>query len=162
MIDEETKTFNIELGINYRNKQRDFNSQFIGVSENSRNAVNPPSIYNLGAVFTQQNFDNGLLDLNVLLPDFYSGKLDSKAAYANFNIGLEKWNFNAGLRYQADDIEVNYDVGNLNPREGQANKSYSNMYPSTSVKYDLNDKNAFRFAVSSTITLPEFKEISPF
>lgn len=162
VIDEETKTFNVELGVNYRNKQRDFNSQFIGVSENTRNSVTPPSIDNLGAIFIEQNFDNELLDLNTLLPDFYSGELDSKAAYANFNIGLGKWNFNTGLRYQLDDIDVNYDVGNINPRQGQANKSYNNVYPSTNIKYDLNDEHAFRLAVSSTITLPEFKEISPF
>lgn len=162
VIEEENKSFNIQLGINYRNKKRDFSSQFIGVSETSRNAINPTSIDDLGAIFIQQNFDNGLLDLNVLLPDFYSGKLDSKAAYVDFSVGLNKWNFNAGLRYQSDDIDVNYDVGNINPREGSANKSYNNMYPSANIKYSINEENALRLAVSNTITLPEFKEISPF
>ena len=162
VIEEDEKNFNIAVGVNYRNKQRDFNSQFIGVSETSRNAINPPSIDNLEAIFTPQNFDNDLLDLNVLRPDFYSGELDSKAAYTDFNVRLGKWNFNTGFRYQSDDISVIYDVGNISPREGQIDKSYSNFYPSTNIKFDLNEEHAFRLSVSRTITLPEFKEISPF
>lgn len=162
VIEEESKSFTIQLGINYRSKKRDFGSQFIGVSETSRNAINPTSIDDLGAIFRQQNFDNGLLDLHVLLPDLYVGKLDSKAAYVDFIVGLDKWNFNAGLRYQSDDIDVNYNVGNINPREGSASKSYSNIYPSANVKYSVDEENALRLGVSSTITLPEFKEISPF
>lgn len=160
--DENGKAFKVELGINYRNKQRDFSSEFIGVRETSRNAINPPSIDDLGSIFRQSNFDAGLLRINVLQPDFYSGELDSKAAFVDLNLGLQKWNFNLGLRYQADDIAVNYDVGNINPRIGETSKSYDNIYPSLNVKYDINEKNALRLAVSRTITLPEFKEISPF
>ncbi len=162
LIEEDDKTLKLEFGLNYRNKSRDFNSQFIGVREVSRNAINPPSIDNLGSIFQQSNFDNGLLRLNVLIPDFYSGELDSKAAFVDFNWGEKKWNINGGLRYQADDIDVNYDVGNINPRIGAANKSYNNLYPTANIKYDVNEKNAVRFAFSRTITLPEFKEISPF
>ncbi len=162
LIEEDDKILKLEFGLNYRNKSRDFNSQFIGVREVSRNAINPPSIDNLGSIFQQSNFDNGLLRLNVLIPDFYSGELDSKAAFVDFNWGEKKWNINGGLRYQADDIDVNYDVGNINPRIGAANKSYNNLYPTANIKYDVNEKNAVRFAFSRTITLPEFKEISPF
>ncbi len=162
LIEEEDKSVKVEVGVNYRNKTRDFNSQFIGVRETARNAINPPSIDNLGSIFRQSNFDAGLLRLNVLIPDFYEGELDSKAAFVDFNWGQKKWNINGGLRYQADDIDVSYDVGNINPREGSANKSYNNLYPTANIKYDVNEKNAVRFAFSRTITLPEFKEISPF
>ena len=162
VIDEETRRFRIELGTNYRNKERDFVSQFVGVEEQSVNTINPPSIDNLGAVFQQSNFDAGLLELNVLRPDLYNGKLESKAAFAEFNVGLEKWNFNAGLRFQQDQIDVSYDVGNIQGRVGEVNKEYNNLYPSANIKYDINEKHALRLAVSRTITLPEFKEISPF
>ena len=162
VIDKENTAFNIKFGVNYRNKKRDFFSQFIGVTETSRNAINPTSIDNLGAVFIQSNFNNGLLDLEVLLPDSYGGTLDSQSAFVDFNVALTKWNFNAGLRYQADDIDVTYDVGNINPRQGQVNKTYENLYPSANIKYTLSDESALRLAVSSTITLPEFKEIAPF
>ncbi len=162
LIDEEEKSFKVELGINYRNKERDFFSQFIGVEERATDVINPPSIDNLGSIFQQGNFDNGLLEFNILQPDLYNGKLISQAAFADFNVGLGKWNFNAGLRYQKDEINVGFDVGNFPGRIGESVKEYNNLYPSLNVKYDINEKNGLRLAVSRTITLPEFKEISPF
>ncbi|MGB5553046.1 MAG: TonB-dependent receptor [Flavobacteriaceae bacterium] len=162
IIDEEEKTFKVELGINYRNKKRDFSSQFVGVEERTTNAINPTSIDNLGGIFQQGNFDNGLLELNILQTDLYKGTLQSQAAFTDFNLGFGKWNFNAGLRYQKDEIKVGFDVGNFTGRIGETIKNYENLYPSLNVKYDLNEKHGFRFAVSRTITLPEFKEVSPF
>ncbi|MBD0779333.1 TonB-dependent receptor [Maribacter sp. ANRC-HE7] len=167
--DDNEKTFKVELGVSYRNKKRDFSSEFVGVEETSTNAVNPSSIDNIGSIFQQSNFDNGLLELNLLgsnandeRKDIYTGELDSKAAFADFNVGLEKWNFNAGLRFQKDGIKVKYDIGNLFPREGESFQEYNNLYPSLNIKYALNELHALRLAVSKTLTLPEFKEVSPF
>ena len=169
LINKENKSFKIELGLFYRNKTRDFSSEFVGAEETSLNAVNPTSIDNIGAVIQQGAFDAGLLEINLLgtnrngeNKDIYTGDLNSSAAFTDFNIGINKWNFNVGLRYQKDEIKVNYDIGNRNPRTGNTNKDYNNVYPSLNVKYSLNDKNALRLAVSRTITLPEFKEIAPF
>src|SRR5690606_33835289 len=67
-----------------------------------------------------------------------------------------------GLRFQRDEILVNYDIGNLFPRTGAADLNYSNLYPSFNAKYAINELHAFRLAVSRTITLPEFKEVAPF
>ncbi len=156
------RIFKVELGLNYRNKQRDFKSLFVGVEESSTNDINPPSIDNIGSIIRNENFFSGQLELNELLADLYNGKLESKAAFADFNIGLDKWNFNAGLRYQNDDISVNYDVGNIPGRKGESIKQYNNLYPSLNIKYDLSEKSALRLALSKTITLPEFKEVSPF
>ncbi|TDT41821.1 TonB-dependent receptor [Maribacter spongiicola] len=169
IIDEETKNFKLNFGVSYRNKERDFSSEFVGVEEVNTNAVNPTSIDDLGAIFRQSYFDAGLLEINLLgsnangeRKDIYLGTLDSKAAFFSFNVGLEKWNFDAGLRFQRDEIEVAYDIGNLSPRTGESNQDYSNFYPSLNIKYTINELHALRLAVSRTITLPEFKEIAPF
>ncbi len=162
LIDEENKSFRIDLGVNYRNKERDFVSQFIGVEETSTNAINPSSIDDLGAIFQVSNFQNGLLQLNVLQPDRYNGSLESKAFFTDFNLNKNQWNVNVGMRFQQDDIDVTYDVGNIPGRIGAATKDYSNLYPSLNVKYDINEQHAVRLAMSRTITLPEFKEIAPF
>lgn len=162
ILDEENKSFNITLGLNYRNKERDFVSQFVGVEERTVNSINPPSIDNLGSIFQQSNFDTGLLQLNILRPDSYKGTLESQAAFTDFNVGLDRWNFNVGLRYQKDMIDVGYDVGNIPGRVGESSKEYNNVYPSLNVKYDINEQHGLRLAVSRTITLPEFKEIAPF
>lgn len=168
-IDEEEKTLKLEIGASHRTKERDFSSQFVGVEETSTNAVNPPSIDNLGSIFRQSYFDAGLLEINLLgsnangeRKDIYLGNLQSTASYFNLNYGIKKWNFDLGIRYQIDDINVDYDIGNLNPRTGTSQQDYSKFYPSLNIKYSLNDLHALRFAFSQTITLPEFKEIAPF
>ena len=169
IIDEDEKSFKIELGVSYRNKQREFSSEFVGVEETSTNAINPSSIDNIGSIFQQSNFDSGVLELNLLgsnandeRKDIYTGELDSKAAFTDFNVGLNKWNINAGLRFQKDEITVNYDIGNLFPRTGESVQEYNNLYPSLNIKYSLNDFHALRLSMSRTLTLPEFKEVSPF
>lgn len=161
-IDTEDRTLNLNIGGNYRNKKRDFLSQFFGVEAGSANAVNPPSIDNLSSVFTQDNFDNGLLELNVLPKDSYEGELKSYGGYADVNIGFGKFDVNFGLRYEYDEINVDFNVGNYPGRTGNSNKTYSEVYPSFNMKYNFNEKHGIRFATSRTITLPEFKEMAPF
>jgi outer membrane receptor protein involved in Fe transport len=168
--DSEESRFTLDYGISFRDKTRNFSSEFIGVEiANNSNPIYPTSIDDLGAIFTKENFDNGTLQLNILgenelgeNKDIYTGKLSSQAAYHNLNIGDEVWNVNIGTRFQRDEISVNYDIGNLFPRTGVSKQKYDKIYPSINIRRSLNDKSAFRAAFSKTITLPEFKEISPF
>ena len=161
-IDEEEKLFNVNIGANFRNKKRDFNSQFYGLEERRTNTLNPTSIDDLSSYLTQENVDSGLLSENVLKEDLYDGTLQSISGFANFNVGLKNFNVNVGLRYEHDDIDVNFDVGNYPGRVGSSEKTYSNLYPSLNMKYNFNEQHGIRFATSRTITLPEFKEIAPF
>lgn len=160
--EEENTNMSVTVGGNYRFKERDFVSQFYGVEEAFTNLINPPSIDDLGSIFTASNFTNGILNFNYLAPDRYQADLTSYAGFAVFNLGLNKWNFNVGLRYQNDEIGVSYDVGNIPGRIGENQMNYDNVYPSLNVKYSFNENSALRFATSRTITLPEFKEIAPF
>ncbi|QLE01543.1 TonB-dependent receptor [Galbibacter sp. BG1] len=160
VIDDENKSFRVNLGGNVRYKTRDFNSQFFGVTETSLNAVNPDSVDDLDDVFTDENFQNGRLRFQSLPEDLYEGTLGVYAGYANFNVALEKFNFNVGLRYEKDNIDVDYMVNNF--PNGATSKEYSNIYPSLNFKYNFNEQHGLRFAASRTITLPEFKEIAPF
>ncbi|WP_026837301.1 TonB-dependent receptor [Gillisia sp. JM1] len=162
LIDSEEKSLRLSFGANYRNKERDFGSQFLGLEESTINTLNPTSINNLSRVFTPENLQNGLLTLNILAPDRYLATLESTAGFVSANYNLNKFNFNLGLRYQKDDLNVKYDVGNIPGRFGVSDKSYNNFYPSINLKYAANERNNFRVAASKTITLPEFKEIAPF
>lgn len=162
IIDEEENRFHINIGGTYRNKTRDFESQFFGAEEAVTNAINPESIDEISEIFTQQNFDNGLLKRNTLAPDFYNGELQSMAGYTNLTGVTGKLTVQAGLRFQKDNIDVNWDVNNYAGRKGSANKEYNRVFPSFNIKYALNEKHSFRFANSYTTTLPEFKEIAPF
>lgn len=162
IIDEDETRFHINIGSTYRNKTRDFASQFFGVEETLTNAINPESIDQISEIFTQQNFNNGLLKRNTLSPDFYNGELQSLAGYTNVSGVIGKLTVQAGLRFQKDNIDVNWDVNNYAGRKGSASKDYSRVFPSFNIKYTLNEKHSLRFANSYTTTLPEFKEIAPF
>lgn len=152
----------IDVGANFRYKERDFFSQFNGIQETNLNNVNPPSLDNLSAVFTPENLESGLLTLVTQQPDTYFGELQSAGGYAIFNYKIDKWNFNFGSRFESNLIDVNWDVNNFSGRVGSAKKEYDNFLPSLNVKYELNENNNLRLSGSKTITLPEFKEISPF
>ncbi|SHG50496.1 TonB-dependent receptor [Flagellimonas flava] len=167
------KKFDIELGVFYRNKERDFSSEFVGVTESNsvdRFSTRTNSLDNLNGILNTQNFANGSLQVvrlssnaNGETKDIYTGEYTSQAAYANFNVQLDKLGVNAGLRFQKDEIFVSYDVGGSGTRiVGDTEQDYSKVYPSLNLKYAINDKHALRFAASRTITLPEFKEIAPF
>src|SRR5690606_32393876 len=162
IVDEEENLFHINIGGTYRNKTRDFGSQFFGVEETITNAINPTSIDGISEIFTQQNFNNGLLKRNLLSPDFYTGEMQSVSGYTNVTGVTGKISIQAGLRFQRDNIDVNWDVNNFPGRKGSANKDYRRVFPSFNVKYALNEKHSIRFANSYTTTLPEFKEIAPF
>lgn len=162
VYDSETDIFHINFGANYRNKTRDFGSQFVGVEETFTNALNPTSIDDITGIFTQTNFDNNLLDFNTLRPDLYEGKLQSIAGFVDFIGKLGALSVQTGLRIQKDDIDVNFDVGNFPGRLGETTKDYNRLYPSINLKYAINEKHSVRLANSITRTLPEFKEIAPF
>ena len=162
IIDEDSKNLSFSFGGNYRNKERNFGSQFLGLEESTLNMLNPTSIDNISSAFTLENLQNGSLLINRLDPDRYLATLESTAGFLTANYGINKININVGVRYQKDDLNIKYDVGNIPGRRGESDKSYNNFYPSINLKYAANERNNFRVAASKTITLPEFKEIAPF
>ncbi len=162
IFENETSALNFIVGGNYRNKQRDFASRFFGVRESGSNVIAPTSLNQISAVFTPENFDAGLFQINDLEEDSYNATLKSAAGFAVINYRVDKFNFNIGARYQDALLSVDYNIGNIPGRLGVSEKSYNNIYPSFNVRYSLNEKNNLRLAASKTITLPEFKEIAPF
>ena len=157
--EDENYPFKLNFGANFRQKDRVFSSQFIGVRARD---FQVPSVDQFSETFTEDNFDNGLV-LREAEQDRYDADLNIMAGYANldFHFG-EKISGNAGARFERDEINVLWDVANYVGRIGSVKKEYTGVYPSLNLKYELNDKHAVRFASSLTQTLPEFKELSPF
>lgn len=163
----EDKPYTLNYGFNYRKKERSFKSQFVGVfAKGEKFRAN--SIDDLTDTFTNNGFNNGL-ELKVAEPDRFIADLQIIAAYVNFDFDFNNnISGNLGLRYEWDEMTALWDVTNYidretgTPRIGQLTKSYSSLYPSVNLKYEINEKHFLRFASSVTQTLPEFKEISPF
>ncbi|WP_299434012.1 TonB-dependent receptor [uncultured Maribacter sp.] len=151
--------FKLNIGVNFRQKDRVFSSLFAGVRARD---FQVPTVDQFSETFTADNFDNGLV-LREREADRYDADLNVIAGYANldFHFG-EKLSGNAGVRFERDEINVLWDVANFVGRVGSIKKEYTEIYPSLNLKYALNEKNAIRFASSLTQTLPEFKELAPF
>ena len=163
IISKDEKQLDLSFGGSYRFKERDLISRFLGLEESTTGILTPPSIDEIDRVFSMQNYNTGILEINnSLKSDRYRANLESVAGFARVNYGFQKWNFDAGVRYQQDQLDVVYNVGNIPGRTGSENKSYNNLYPALNIRYSLNDQNNLRLAASKTLTLPEFKEIAPF
>lgn len=157
------KKLEINFGGTYRYKERDFISRFLGLEEFSNRSLTPSSIDNITEVFTEENLNNGSLEINnTLQPDRYKGNLESAAGFASVNFALNNLNINAGVRYQMDELDLVYNVGNIPGRTGTSNLSNDNFYPAVNLRYALNNRSNLRLAASKTLTLPEFKEVAPF
>jgi len=153
------KFFKLNIGVNFRKKERTFNSLFIGVRAKG---FQVSSIDDLSAAFVQSNFDNGSISLRTRQSDTYDATLNVFATYSSLDFRFRDFSGNVGFRYESDEINAAWDVGNYVGREGTIKNNYSNILPSVNLKYQLSEINFLRFAASKTITIPEFKELSPF
>lgn len=155
---EDNLPFKLNFGTNFRHKERTFNSLFVGVDAEG---FQVPSVDEFSSTFTPSAFNNGLRLVTRAL-DRYNGTFDAVAGFVDFDFQLNKLSGNLGIRYEKDEISVEWDVANFQGRTGSLNRNYSNVNPSVNLKYELNERNFLRFASSISQTLPEFKEFSPF
>ena len=153
------KDIYINSGLNFRNKIRDFEADFVGVD--LRGITAEPNVDNISSIFAGSSFSDDLI--KTIPPDMYDAGLNAYAAFTSVGFDLGKLEGNAGLRYEIDLINVKWKINNDDPlRKPRIERTYSELYPSFNLKYELNDKHYLRFSGSNTITLPEFKEIAPF
>lgn len=157
--EEGLKPFKLNFGANFRTKERKFNSLFIGVRAKG---FQVPDIDSFSDTFTPNNFFNGL-SLKEREPDVYFADLNIYSGFASLDFKANnKLSGNFGLRYEVDNIDVEWSVANYVGRYGTTSKSYNNLFPSLNLKYEINETQFLRLAGSLTQTLPEFKEIAPF
>lgn len=155
--DEDSKSYKLNFGINYRNRKRTLESQFIGLKARG---LKVESIDNLTEVFTPAQFPNSSFKT---LYGAYMGELDIVAPFLAFEFNINKLSASIGGRYENINLDLPYwDVPNYVGRVGSLFSSYENFSPALNLKYEINDRVNLRLSASKTITLPEFKEIAPF
>ncbi len=170
------------FGYNGRSKERNFDNIRYGYNFVD-NRLPVTDVNNLDAIFNINNLSidgvTGLFQTTVFnaindqigstnrpgLPEnTYTGNLNVYAGYINAELNLnEKWLVVPGIRVESFSQQIEYDVININPNDPGFRETYENFYlPSLSIKYALNDEQNLRFAVSKTVSTPEFKEMAPF
>lgn len=160
LLKNESQKIKLEYGINARLKNREFSSLFTGVRAKG---VQVQSVDNLDeALLNQSLYNTRELIIRERKPDLYNALLNAYAAYGLATYNKGSFSGTIGLRYEYDQLDVEWDVANYVGRKGELTNHYNNILPSVSLKHQLNDKSAIRMAAGKTITLPEFKELSPF
>ncbi|MCW3807922.1 TonB-dependent receptor [Plebeiibacterium marinum] len=163
-VDEGNKKLKLSFGANFRMKERDFDAQYFGVRAKGE-VFTAPSIDDLDAILLDKSlYGTSSTDLRIREGklDNYSANLDVYAGFLNATFQMNKLSGSLGVRYEKDELDVNWDVTNYVGRIGSISNSYDNILPALNLKYQLSEKGALRFAASKTITLPEFKELAPF
>ena len=154
-------TYKVNIGYNFRNKERDFSSTFYGLTKVSQtDRLYTSDFDNLSSILNQESIDNNILSVSQQEENIYSGVLNINAFYTNLYFEKGKFSGNVGVRYEKDKIDMSWDV--TNGGVGETDREYDNILPSLNVKYALEDTQNLRLALSMTNTLPEFKEISRF
>jgi len=135
----------------------EYSSIITGLNEVS--TINNPGLDNS---FNQTNYDNKKFVGAARFSEYQVLKMINSAF-----IGLDyqfspKFSGNFGLRADQVYLNVDYSVqGGYNGTGSQVRNPFF-ILPSANLKYNLNDKNSFRFGLSKTYTLPQSKEISPY
>ncbi len=164
LIDEENRKLKINFGADFRNKERSFSSQAIGVRvKGGSYAVS--SIDNLDETLLNKdlyNNTNSNFRIREGATDYYKANLDVYAGYIDFAFEQNKLSGSLGVRYEMDELNIAWDVTNYVGREGSINNAYDNILPALNIKLQVTSQSALRLAVSKTVTLPEFKELAPF
>lgn len=160
LINKGQKKLKLNYGTNFRMKKRDFESLFVGVRAKDAQVR---SIDHLDEAFLDlSKYNTRELVLREARPDLYQADLKVYAGYLNADFNLDKLSGTVGARYEMNQIDVEWDVANYVGRAGSIANEYTNILPALNLKYQLSEKNSLRLAASKTITLPEFKELSPF
>ncbi len=87
----------------------------------------------------------------------YAYKEQIHALYANYKLNLTKWTFQLGLRSEMTHTDINQKTSNE-----QRKRDYTNLFPSASIKYQMNDQHGFYASYSKRINRPSHFDLNPF
>lgn len=162
----------ITLGYSGRFKKVNFKATQFNFRIN-RNTVQPVvNSSNLDAYFTQSNLTANLFKIetfrgdastsNALDPQTYSGNQYINGGFVEAQYKLSpKFTAVVGLRFDHIYQDIKWKTS-LDPDGDKDAFSKFEFLPNASFKYEVNDKNNLKLAVSKSYTLPQYKERAPF
>jgi TonB-dependent receptor len=176
-----SETVKLIFGYDGKTRERHFNNQRYGYKNINTSTFGIDSVTNFDSIFNLQNFvdgvyqthvfnpidpENGITQTNFpgLLENTYKGVLNIYAGYFSAEVSVsEKWLVIPGVRVENFNQSIEYNAINLRPNDPGFSESNENfVLPSLNIKYAINDDQNLRFAISKTVSVPEFKEIAPF
>jgi hypothetical protein len=158
------KAHSAQLGVSYQQKQRTFSARVLGYVIARTSSFNT-ALLNLppGEIFKPENFgDTGFaLRENTNLQDKYDANALLQGYYlVNVNAITPKLKVIWGVRLEVFGQRLNsFDKTGNSVR---VDTVYQDWLPSLSLIQSLSPKSNLRFALSRTVSRPEFRELAPF
>ncbi len=157
----------LTVGYSGRFKNVDFDATQFNFRINRR--VSQPlidDIYNLDSYFNQDNFSAGLFSIetfrgnaqqaNALDPQTFDGPQDIHAGFASLEYAFNpKLTMIVGVRVEKINQTINW---NTSLSSGSSVLGETEILPTLSLKYKLNDDQNLKFAASKSYTLPQYIE----
>ena len=154
----------LKLGVNYKNKSRDYKATRFYYNLNKIDPV-ITDIYDTDGFLNQENIADG----NVVVQRVMQPK-DSYRAGNEIYPGYLLTDFypvpsllvNLGVRYEISRQWVDYATDGGDWYAERRNLDKNDLFPTLNLKYTVNDANSIRFSASRTVTRPSFIEMAPF
>ncbi|MEI3460703.1 MAG: TonB-dependent receptor [Bacteroides eggerthii] len=154
----------LKLGVNYKNKSRDYKATRFYYNLNKIDPV-ITDIYDTDEFLNQENIAGG----NVVVQRVMQPK-DSYRAGNEIYSGYLLTDFypvpsllvNLGVRYEISRQWVDYATDGGDWYAERRNLDKNDLFPTLNLKYTVNDANSIRFSASRTVTRPSFIEMAPF
>ena len=154
----------LKLGVNYKNKSRDYKATRFYYNLNKIDPV-ITDIYDTDGFLNQENIADG----NVVVQRVMQPK-DSYRAGNEIYSGYLLTDFypvpsllvNLGVRYEISRQWVDYATDGGDWYAERRNLDKNALFPTLNLKYTVNDANSIRFSASRTVTRPSFIEMAPF
>lgn len=83
------------------------------------------------------------------------------ALYTNFSSSKNKWEWQAGLRYEYTAYRANQ-LGNVVVKDSSFTRNYHNLFPSLFLTWHADSSNSFSFRAGRRIDRPPFQKLNPF
>ncbi len=154
----------LKLGVNYKNKSRDYKATRFYYNLNKIDPV-ITDIYDTDGFLNQENIADG----NVVVQRVMQPK-DSYRAGNEIYSGYLLTDFypvpsllvNLGVRYEISRQWVDYATDGGDWYAERRNLDKNDLFPTLNLKYTVNDANSIHFSASRTVTRPSFIEMAPF
>ena len=154
----------LKLGVNYKNKSRDYKATRFYYNLNKIDPV-ITDIYDTDGFLNQENIADG----NVVVQRVMQPK-DSYRAGNEIYSGYLLTDFypvpsllvSLGVRYEISRQWVDYATDGGDWYAERRNLDKNDLFPTLNLKYTVNDANSIRFSASRTVTRPSFIEMATF
>ncbi len=154
----------LKLGVNYKNKSRDYKATRFYYNLNKIDPV-ITDIYDTDGFLNQENIaDGNVVVQRVMQPkDSYRAGNEIYSAYLLTDFyPVPSLLVNLGVRYEISRQWVDYATDGGDWYAERRNLDKNDLFPALNLKYAVNPANSIRFSASRTVTRPSFIEMAPF